>query len=89
MQNTTSLLINRNNRPNFFTFLKINIPYDQCGIRGREEERQPHNHEVPRSIVRSRCRLGPCPPIRRVYFCSSQEAESKDISVSCKDLFLN
>ena len=29
------------------------------------------------------------PHIRREYWCSSQEAESREISISCKNLFLN
>ena len=29
------------------------------------------------------------PHIWREYWCSSQEAESREISISCKDLFLN
>ena len=29
------------------------------------------------------------PHIRREYWCSSQEAESREISINCKNLFLN
>ena len=62
------------------------------GVRGREVERRPCNLEVPSSIPGSGCQLWDFfigPHIRREYWCSSQEAESREISISCKNLFLN
>ena len=62
------------------------------GVRGREVERRPCNLEVPSSIPGSGCQLWDFfigPHIRREYCCSSQEAESREISISCKNLFLN
>ena len=47
----------------------------------REIEEQPYNRKV-------RVRF-PCPHIRHEYWCSSQEAESRDISISCMNLLLN
>ena len=62
------------------------------GVRGREVECQPRNLEVPSSIPRSGCQLWDFfigPHIQREYWCSSQEAESREISISYKNLFLN
>ena len=58
---------------------------------GREVERWP---QIIRSQVRfpgAGVNLGTFvdPHIRREYWCSSQEAESREISVSCKNFFLN
>ena len=61
-------------------------------VRGREVECRPRNLEVPSSIPGSGCQLWDFfigPHIRREYWCSSQEAESREISISCKNLFLN
>ena len=63
-----------------------------CGVRGREVERRPCNHEVPSSSPGRGSQLWDFfigPHIRREYWCSSQEAESREISISCKNLFLN
>ena len=63
-----------------------------CGVRGREVELWPRNLEVPSSIPGSGCQLWDFfigPHIWREYWCSSQEAESREISISCKNLFLN
>ena len=67
------------------------LTYVLCGVRGLEVERRPCNHEVPSSSPGSGSQslgffIGP--HIRREY-CSSQEAESREISISCKNLFLN
>ena len=62
------------------------------GVRGREVELWPHNLEVRSSIPGSGCQLQDFfigPHIRREYWCSSQEAESREVSISCKNLFLN
>ena len=63
-----------------------------CGVHGREVERRPRNLKVLSSIPTSGCKpwdffIGP--HIRCEYWCSSQEAESREISISCKNLFLN
>ena len=63
-----------------------------CGVRGREVERRPRNLEVLSSIPGSGFQLWDFligPHVRREYWCSSQEAESREISISCKNLFLN
>ena len=63
-----------------------------CGVRGHELEPRPHNLEVPSSIPGSRCQLWDFfigSHIWCDYWCSSQEAESRDNSISCKNLFLN
>ena len=63
-----------------------------CGVRGCEVERRPHNLEVLSSIPRSVCQLWDffiSPHIRCEYWCSSQEAELREISISCKNLILN
>ena len=62
------------------------------GVCGREVERRSRDLEVPSSIPGSGCQLWDFfigPHIRREYWCSSQEAESREISISCKNLFLN
>ena len=67
------------------------ITSKECGVRGREVERRPRTLEVPSSIPGSGCQLRDFfigPHIRREYWCSSQEAESRKISISCKNLFL-
>ena len=51
-----------------------------CGVPGREVERRPRNHEVPSSSLNFEIFIGP--HIRREYWCSSQETESKEISLS-------
>ena len=61
-------------------------PAYPSGVRGREVERRPRNLEVPSSIPGSGCQLWDFfigPHIRREYWCSSQEAESREISISC------
>ena len=61
-------------------------------VHGHEVECQPRNLEVPSLIPRSGCKLWDFfigPHIRRKYWCSSQEAASREISVSCKNLFLS
>ena len=62
------------------------------GVRGREVERRPRNLEVRSSIPGSGCQLWDFfigPQIRREYWFSSQEAESREISISCKNSSLN
>ena len=67
--------------------------FNEChGVRGREVKRRPRNLEVPSSIPGSGCHLWDFfigPDIRYEYLCSSQEAESREISLSCKNLILN
>ena len=46
------------------------------GVYGRLVELRPRNLKVPSSI-------------RREHWCSSQESKSREISMSCKNLFLN
>ena len=57
----------------------------------REVERWPRNHKVPSLIPWSGCQLRAFhwPNIRHEYWCGSQEAESREINISCKNLFLN
>ena len=64
---------------------------NMCGVRSREVERRPCNHEVPSSSPGSGSQLWDfsLAHTRREYWCSSQEAESREISISCKNLFLN
>ena len=62
------------------------------GVRGREVECQPCNHEVPSLSPGSRSQLREFfngPHIWREYWCTSQEAESREISIRFKNLFLN
>ena len=64
----------------------------KSGVRGCEVECRLRNLEVPSSIPGSGCQhwdffIGP--HIQHEYWCSSQEAESREISISCKNLFLN
>ena len=61
------------------------------GICGHEVERRLRNHEVPSLIPKAGVNLGIFngPHIQRKYWCSSQEAESRESSISCKNLFLN
>ena len=61
------------------------------GVRDREVERRPHNHQVLSLIPGSGCQLWDLhwPHIRREYSYSSQEAESRKIRISCMNLFLN
>ena len=69
----------------------INRSIYRC-VRGREVERRPCNHEVPSSSPGSGSQpwdLSLAHTFRREYWCSSQEAESREISISCKNLFLN
>ena len=66
--------------------------YQMCGVHGREVERRPRNLEVPSSIPESECQLWDFSigqHIRHEYRCTSHEAELKEISISCKNLFLN
>ena len=61
-------------------------------VRGREVEHWLCNLEVPSLIPESWCQLWAffiAPHIRREYWCISQEEESREISKSCKNLFLN
>ena len=63
-----------------------------CGVRNREVDRRPHNLEVPSSIPGSGCQLQDFfigQHIWREYWCSSQEAELREISISCKNFFFN
>ena len=63
-----------------------------CGVRGREVELRPRNRDVPSSSPGSGSQLWDfslAHTFRREYWCSSQEAESREISISCKNLFLN
>ena len=64
----------------------------KCGVRGREVDRQPCNHEVLSSSPGSGSQLlrffiGP--HIQSEYWCSSEEAETREITISYKNLFLN
>ena len=64
----------------------------QAGLRRKFLLRRSRNLEVPSSIPGSGCQVWDFfigPHIRREYWCSSQEAESREISMSCKNLFLN
>ena len=61
-----------------------------CGARGRAVERRPRNLEVPSSIPGSGFQIWNVfigLHVRREYWYSSQEAESREISISCKNLF--
>ena len=60
-------------------------PYS-CGVHSREVQRRPRNHEVPSLCVNFGIFIDP--HIWREYWCSSQEAESIEIGISCKNLFL-
>ena len=60
-----------------------------CGVRGREVERRTRNPEVLSSSPGSGSQLFIGPHIRREYWCSSQKAESGEISIGCKNLFLS
>ena len=60
-----------------------------CGVHGREVELPPRNLEVPILIPGSGCQfwdffIGTL--IWRQYWCSSQKAESREISISCLEL---
>ena len=60
------------------------------GVRGREVERWPCNREVPSSSLGSGSQLWDFSLAHTLqYWCSSQEAESREISISCKNLFLS
>ena len=56
-----------------------------CAIYGRKADSRPRNHS--RELVSASEFIGP--NIRREYWCSSQEAESRKISISFKNLFVN
>ena len=61
-------------------------------VRGCEVECRPRNHEVPSWSPGSGSQLWDfslAHTFRHEYWCSSQEAESREISISCKNLFLN
>ena len=63
-----------------------------CGVHGREVQRRPRNLEVPSSIPGKGCQLWDFLiglHIRREDCCSFQEASSREISINCKNLFLN
>ena len=62
-----------------------------CGVHGREAEGRPHNHKDPNSIPGSGCQLWDIywSTHLGLVLMSSQVAESKEISISCKNLFLN
>ena len=70
----------------------ISGPWICCGVRGREVERRPCNHEVPSSSPGSESQLWDF-SLAHTFGAStgvsSQEAESREISISCKILFLN
>ena len=54
----------------------------ESGVRGREVEHRPRNLEVPSSIAGSGCQLWDFSiglQIRLQYWCSSQEAASREI----------
>ena len=62
------------------------------GAHDSEVERRPHYHQVVSSNLGSGCQLWNCSldyTIGAEYLCSSQEAESREKSLSCKNLFLN
>ena len=90
-----NLVLTMIKRPYNHGLTMIKRPYNHgltMVIRGREVERRPRNLEVPSSIPGSGCQLWDFfigSHIRREYWCSSQEAESREISISCKNLFLN
>ena len=70
----------------------LNLGRSQIGVHGREVGCRPRNPEFQNSIPMSGCQLRDFfigPHIWRKYWCSSQEAESREISMSCKNLFLN
>ena len=88
---TSFQVIVSGNQSSFNTLFNV-VSVVVSGVRGREVERRPRNLEVPSSIPGSGCQLWDFfigPHIRREYWCSSQEAESREISISCKNLFLN
>ena len=68
------------------------IRYQTGGVRGLEVECRPCNDKVsslsPEEPV-STLGFFIGPHIQCEYWCSSQEAESREISISCKNLFLN
>ena len=75
--------------PTFFNFIRCiqicDIGGGVSGVRGREVERRPCNHEVPSSSPGSGSQVWDFfigPHIRREYWCSSQEADSREISIS-------
>ena len=79
-------------RSNCWCVLILPCLYSISGVRGCEVERRPRSHEVPSSIHGRGFQLSDffiCPHIWPEYWCSSQEAESREISISCKNLFLN
>ena len=61
------------------------------GVHGREVECLPRNHKVPSSIPWSMCQMkfSSAKTFGASTQCSSQEAEFREISGSCKNLFLN
>ena len=75
------------------TFYNSVPSFNDSGVRSREVELRTLNNTVPSSTYGSQWMstlgffIGP--NIRRYYRCSSQEAESRDISISCKIFFLN
>ena len=67
-------------------------PLPLCGVCGHAVEGRPRNHEVPSSSPVSGSQLWDfslAHTFRREYWCSSQEAESREISIRCKNFFLN
>ena len=62
------------------------------GVCGCEAEHWPHNRKVPSSIPGSRCQLWDFHnwyTHLHQYWCSFQDAEFREISISRNNLFLN
>ena len=61
-------------------------------VHGHEIQRWPRNPRIPSSIPESRCQLGfslaHTFSIQHENWCSSQEAELREIRISCKNLLL-
>ena len=66
------------------TFHKCRSKHLPCGVRVHEIEHRPCNPEVQSSIPRSRIFIGQ--QFCCEYWCSSQEAELREIGISCKNL---
>ena len=58
----------------------------ECGVCGLEFECWPRNHSV---LWESALGLIIGPHIQHKHWCSSQEAESREINICCTKLFLN
>ena len=61
------------------------------GVRGREVECPTRNHKVSSLIPGTEVNFGifVCPHLRREYWCISPEAQSREIRISCRTLFLH